>query len=392
MNELRPNQFSYCRQQPSCWLAWLLLAGLWLAGCQTAAPTATPTTNTPTAPSPTIAVITTVAETTPCAWRTPSRLLDFSADGQYLAYGYQESTRNRLYLLQVEGASAPQLLADDGWEFAWDPQGERLVYAGASGRSLTLLDLSGETVGEIVAGWQHASPAWSPDGAAIALLHTARRRDAAGLAASGLMWVRLDDLESPQLAFSLQQLATLDSGSQRFDSGPVWSPDGSAIAVVAADGLFRVGLAGSAPMRLTAADVCVQRPLWSPDGTQIAFLSAPIFSDSSGGWGLQVINADGSGLVTLAGDSNLHLEQFAWSPDGAQIAFIARAAAAEPDLYVINRDGSGLQQLAVPVTGPKYATAWSPDGSALALLAGNELGLIDLSSRSWARLGVLPQP
>ncbi len=369
-----------------------------MAGCQTTTPTATPTLTGQTPPSPTVAIITTVTETVSCSLRAPDRLLAFSTDGQYLAYGYQESTRSRLYLLNATdalagAASTPKLLADDGWEFAWDPQGERLVYAGVSGRSLTLLDLQGEKIGEINAGWQHASPAWSPDGAALALLHTARRRDDAGLAASGLMWVQLDDLDSPQMLFSLQQLAALNSGgalSPRFNSSPAWSSNGLEIAVTAADSLYRVGLAGAAPARLTPVDICVQHPLWSPDGTQIAFLSAPVFSDPSGGWSLQLVHQDGSGLITLVSSNDLRLEQFAWSPNGGQIAFTASTAAAEPDLYLINRDGSGLLRLAMPVTGPKYAATWSPDGGALAVLAGNELGLIDLASSSWVRLGVLP--
>lgn len=399
MNPGHANSLGRCRQQPSHRLVWLLAGLLWLAGCQTAAPAATPTVSGPTAPSPTVAIITTVTETVACTLRGPSRLLAFSADGQYLAYGYQESTRSRLYLLNVgstvgETGSAPKLLADDGWEFAWDPQGERLVYAGASGRTLTLLNVDGEKIGEINAGWQHASPAWSPDGTTIALLHTARRRDEAGLAASGLMWARLDDLGSPQMAFSLQQLGALNGGSQRFNSGPAWSPNSAEVAIVAADGLFRVGLAGAAPTRLTAADICAQHPLWSPDGGQIAFLAAPAFADPANGWGLQVMNADGGGLVTLAANGDLHLEQFAWSPDGGQIAFTASAAGTEANLYLINRDGSGLRQLAVPIAGPKYVAAWAPAGNgaaaALALVVGNEIGVIDLSSSSWARLGVLP--
>lgn len=392
----------HSRPQRHARLGWLALCLLLCAvACQGAATTPTVTPAAATVPATSVA-ITAPTETPPCPPPGSSHLLAFSADGAVLAYGYQESTRSRLYLLDMAAARAGtvgalRLVADDGWAFSWDVAEDRLVYAGTSGRTLNLLNANGEAAGEIDIGWQHAFPAWSPTGDQVALIHTDRRRDEAGLAASGLMLLTPDGDSDPLMRFSLRQLAALRgdaAGTARdiFNSGPAWSPDGRDLAVVAADGLYWLAAAGGDPVRLTGEDICAQQPAWSPSGQRIAFLSAPLNAGIDAGWGLQTTQPDGSGQVTLVSNQTLHLRQFAWSPDGAHIAFIAAAAPAEAALYLIKVDGDSLTALSTPVTGAAVAAAWLPDGSAIAVLVGNTLGLIDLGSAGWSRLGTLPQP
>lgn len=74
------------------------------------------------------------------------------------------------------------------------------------------------------------------------------------------------------------------------------------------------------------------------------------------GNGIQTINADASGLQTVA------VEGFApaYSPDGSRIAFIKSDG--DNEVYVMNADGSGLTQLTFD-TANEQAPSWSADGS-----------------------------
>jgi Tol biopolymer transport system component len=67
--------------------------------------------------------------------------------------------------------------------------------------------------------------------------------------------------------------------------------------------------------------------VWSPDGTRI------LFSNEDG---MQVMNADGTGLVSLGNGGNP-----SWSPDGAMIVFQRYTqGTAYFALVVANADGS----------------------------------------------------
>ncbi|MCT1479240.1 serine hydrolase [Microbacterium sp. p3-SID336] len=185
---------------------------------------------------------------------------------------------------------------------------------------------------------------------------------------------------------------------------PALAPDGSRVAYVLrttdreADrdlrSLWSVPVNGGDPVRLTRGDAD-STPVWSPDGSQLAFLRA-----QGGPAQLWLLPADG-GEATEVTSLPLGAGTPVWSPDGTRIAFAApvdsaalpgedaatigrrRSAPTATDRLGYKADGAGhlgtlVQQLhAVDVAsgavtvltrGRSHASdpCWSPDGSLLA--------------------------
>ncbi len=130
------------------------------------------------------------------------------------------------------------------------------------------------------------------------------------------------------------------------------------IFLIRGDGTGRKALPGEGTFEYT--------PKWSPDGTKIAFLSqycvaATGCPDKLTLTSLVVMNADGSGRRTLAGDFENPLAM-AWSPDSTRIVFDPFSPGAQgPRIVMVSLDGSAPRTLA----DGQFAT-WSPDGTAIA--------------------------
>lgn len=175
-------------------------------------------------------------------------------------------------------------------------------------------------------------------------------------------------------------------------AGPVWSPDGSRIAysnldpfagaaalgVVDVDSGESIALAGEA-----------SGPRWSPDGTRIAFTVDDIdfagFDDFPPSE-LRIVNADGSGLRTVA-EAAPFAAAPAWSPDGSLIAFAALAGGAEGGdpltqdtvIKVYDLDADEARTVAEIASSSLSEPSWSPDGERLAFTVMS-LGLFRTSA------------
>ena len=193
--------------------------------------------------------------------------------------------------------------------------------------------------------------------------------------------------EDGKLAFERSQLFTVNPDGSALTAltpavggisarEPAWSPDGRLIAFDHAGGpaggergwgIWVMNADGSNQRQITREpeDVATSDtyPTWSPDGTRIAFVR-----DRD----LFVMNADGSGVQSLTATFDRSVDDPDWSPRGDQIAFSDGF-----DLYVMGADGTSPPQLIPTTTANQRYPSWSPDGTTIAYAQLNEVGRVN---------------
>ena len=148
-------------------------------------------------------------------------------------------------------------------------------------------------------------------------------------------------------------------------------PDNQIYVVDAASGTGLVALTSCAT---PGAGCYNDYPAWSPDGSRIVFIHADGFDADENPINEQVwvMNADGSHQRQLTTDSPAKDQVPDWSPDGSKIAY----ASGPSGIWVMNADGTDQHQLtgcgpddpSPCPTGDDFGPAWSPDGSKIAFL------------------------
>jgi len=206
----------------------------------------------------------------------------------------------------------------DGRAIAWksNPTGTAEVY---------VMDADG-TAPHSVSDGDGSSPAWSPIDGRVAFMSA---RDGNGevyvAAASG----------APN---NLSQFAGQDGG-------PSWAPDGSGMAFVRDNQIFKMDDDGGNQLLVRPAGTS---PKWSPGGTLIAFVHS----------GLVVTSTLGGSEQPLSSET---VDDLDWAPDSSLIAYEVRHSISSADISTTPVDGNP----AVPLTtsGTEFTPRWSPDGT-----------------------------
>jgi len=147
---------------------------------------------------------------------------------------------------------------------------------------------------------------------------------------------------------------------------PVWSPDGQKIVFLFGFGdnfgeIWVINADGSGLVSLGSGEVQYNGS-WSPDSQQLIFTTSPYTKTNH----IVRVNADGSELTRLTSE-DAYYESASWSPDGQQIVFVTSPEKTLgirefTNIYIMNADGSGLINLTSGLEIGAINPKWPPDG------------------------------
>lgn len=198
-------------------------------------------------------------------WAPDGRSVLYCDDRDGLYAVHRRNVADGTETTLATGGRVNPALSPDGTRLAChDPAGNLLVRDLATGEERTLIAALG-------AGGLPGPPTWSPDGRYIAL---ADRNRLTQRFREGYNLIRVVDTRTGEAV--LHAPSGHMSLSDRYASGPVWSPDGRWMAFVAESALWVLPVRGDgapagAPRRIT--DEAADHPSWAKDSRTILYLA-----------------------------------------------------------------------------------------------------------------------
>jgi TolB protein len=238
--------------------------------------------------------------------------------------------RKEIFIMDYDGHNQRRITNHHSTSMspAWSPNGDAIAYTsflhGPPG--LYIADLaSGRKRGLVTSGSLNISPSFSPDGSQIAFSRSIEGN--------------VEIFTCDRNGGSLRRL----TNSPAIDTNPAWSPKGNQIAFTSSRAgnphIYLMDAEGSNQRRLTFDGTYNDGAAWSPDGTRIAYTSR-----RDGVFQIAVLNVESLDSRVLTGGSGEN-ESPSFSPDGRKIVFTSRRGGSK-QLYVMDAaDGGNVRQL-----------------------------------------------
>jgi dipeptidyl aminopeptidase/acylaminoacyl peptidase len=275
-----------------------------------------------------------------------------------IAFGTDRDGNEEIYSMNSGGGAQTNLTnsPESDRSPAWSADGTAIAFSrdltGSPRQQIYRMndDGTGQTRVSTIDVWAHDQPTWSPDGTRIA----AHANRDVGATQFDIVVMNADGTG--------EDVLTADNSG--LDVDPAWSPDGGRIAFASVRGassmdIHIMGADGSSPVEITDSLGSESQPNWSPDGQRIAYVSTECVVETPCMYGIHVMNADGTGDVTLTSGSATEVSSPAWSPDGSKIVYQRNFPGPNREIHVMNADGSGDTQIG---GNPAQDTApdWEP--------------------------------
>jgi len=314
----------------------------------------------------------------------PKSELELSPDGRHIAYVSQ----GQVWAVSTTGGEPLQLTSDPvgpgdprgatDHRPQWNPNGKWILYESGrkgfnelyvvseDGKVLNLLapteiyhgrDVIANTAadkGDAVSSDRFDShPAWSPDGTCIS--YTERSREFF----SGKLKVLAFDQKAGSASGAALDIyiAKNDPGGAWAVNTAAWSPDSRTLAVVLQethwDKIWLIPFNGGKPKELTFGEGEDEEPVYSPDGKWIAFESNRDLAEQRHIWLVPVAGGEPHRLTDLAGIESLPR----WSADSSSIQFSQRTTLGAAATYETDVIGKGEPRLIGAVRHSKFEQA-----------------------------------
>lgn len=210
--------------------------------------------------------------------------------------------KGAVYVANADGTGRKRLADRTYFTGAWSPDGKSILLKklGKNGSIIYVVDARTGSLRLLTKAASFVdSSTWSPDGKKVAF---ASDGNPDNNVLGGVETINADGTGLFQVTHDLE-------------GQPVWSPDGTTLAVRALNGIDVTSAAGGRIAQLTTPPAPIQQMAWSPDANRLAYTvfnphpktTNPAYDK------LYVVGADGSGTRLLA-DHMGYFSSFAWQP------------------------------------------------------------------------------